>query len=259
VPDNVTHRIAYTLAEDTESAVMIGVPEIDGPEVAIDRQPARVIAPPLGGDGWLVATACCKPNVHRDLRVAVDGRRIETAETFAVDWNRVRNDRIFDGDGSRNEQHYAYGADVLAVADGTVVSIQDGKPDAVPNALMVPQTMSDYGGNQVILEIAPSVFAAYGHLQPGSVMVKVGDAVKAGAPLARVGNTGPSFGPHLHFGLLDRPDLWAGRSLPFVFDRFTLVGVVDLDASEADRLVIAPEQKEVRSAYPLYGGIHDYP
>jgi hypothetical protein len=258
-PERVTHRIAYALAEDTESAVMIGVPEIDGPEVAIDRRPATVIAPPLKGDGWLAATACCRPNLHRDERAAIDGSRIATAETFAVDWNRVRGDRLFDGDGGSNEQHYAYGADVLAVADGTVVAVQDGKPDATPNVLMVPQDMSDYGGNQVILEIAPGVFALYAHLQPGSITVRVGDAVRAGERVARIGNTGPSYGPHLHFGLVDRPSLWAGRSLPFVFDRFTLAGTVDIDASEGDHLVIVPEAREVRSAYPLYGGIHDYP
>ena len=111
---------------------MFGAPEVDGPEVAIDRQPAIVIKPPLKGDGWLATSACCKPNLHRDLRIAIDGRRIETAETFAVDWARVKNDRIFDGDGSKNEQHYAFGEDVLAVADGTVVSIQDGKPETDP-------------------------------------------------------------------------------------------------------------------------------
>ena len=81
---------------------MIVTPEVKGPEVAIDRQPAIVIKPPLKDDGWLINTACCKPNAHRGLRVAVDGAS------------------------------YAFGADVLAVADGTVVSILDGKPEATP-------------------------------------------------------------------------------------------------------------------------------
>jgi Peptidase family M23 len=110
-----------------------------------------------------------------------------------------------------------------------------------------------------MLEIAPNVVALYEHLQPGSLTVKVGDAVKAGAPLAKIGNTGPSEGPHLHFGLLNKPDILAGRSLPFVFDSFTLVGAVDLDASNGDRLVIRPDSRQVRSAYPLYGGIQNYP
>jgi len=83
----------------------------------------------------------------------------------------------------------------------------------------------------VILEIAPNVFAWYAHLRRGSLTVKVGDAVKAGAPIAKLGNTGPSEGPHLHLGLVDKPDAIAGRSLPFVFDSFTLVGAIDFDAS----------------------------
>ena len=128
-PERVTHRIAYTLKADSELAVMVGSPEVDAPEVAINRQPAIVIKPPVKGEGWLVSSGCCKPNIHRDLRIAIDGVRIETAETFAIDWAKVKNERIFDGDGSKNEQHYAFGEDVLAVADGTVVSIQDGKPE----------------------------------------------------------------------------------------------------------------------------------
>ena len=259
VPERVTHRIAYTLKADSELAVMVDSLEVDAPEVAINRQPAMLIKPPVRGEGWLVSSGCCKPNIHRDLRIAIDGVRIETAETFAIDWAKVKNGRIFDGDGSKVEQHYAFGEDVLAVADGTVVSIQDGKPETTPNVAMIPETKEDYGGNHVILEIAPNVFALYVHLHPGSLTVKVGEVVKAGAPLAKIGNTGPSMGPHLHFGLSDKPDFFAGRSLPFVFDSFTLVGAVDFDTSEGDRVVIVPDSREVRLAYPLYGGIQNYP
>ncbi|MDR3746905.1 MAG: M23 family metallopeptidase [Acidobacteriota bacterium] len=258
-PERVTHQIAYSLKADSELAPMITSLEADAPEVAINRRPTIVIKPPVRGEGWLVSSGCCKPNIHRDLRIAIDGARIETAETFAIDWNRVKNDKIYDGDGKKVEQHYAFGEEVFAVADGTVVSIQDGKPETTPNILMKPETKDDYGGNHVILEIAPNVFALYLHLHPGSIAVKVGDVVKAGAPLAKIGNSGPSMGPHLHFSISDKPDFFAGRSLPFVFDSFTSIGTIDFDASKADRLVILPDSRQVRSAYPLYGSIQNYP
>jgi hypothetical protein len=218
-----------------------------------------VIRPPVKGDGWLAGAACCKPNVHRDERIAIDGVRIETAETFAVDLVKVRHDRIFDGDGKVVEQYYGFGEDVLAVADGAVVSVHDGMSDQTPFVLMTPKSTSDYGGNNVMVEIAPNVFAWYAHLRQGSIAVKIGDAVKAGAPIGKLGNTGPSEGPHLHLGLLDKPDPIAGRGLPFVFDSFTLVGAIDFDASKGDRLIIAPQSRQVRSEYPLYGGIQNYP
>jgi len=258
-PERVTHRLVYSVPAGTSTAVFVEPPVIDGPEVAINRRAATVIKPPVKGDGWLSTSACCTPNVHRDLRVAVNGRRIETPETFAVDWALLKGDRVYEGDGSRNDQFYVYGADVYAVANGTVVSVQDGKPDATPNKAMTPKTLSDFGGNQVMLEIAPKVYAVYAHLQPGSLRVKVGDTVKVGATLAKIGNTGPSLGPHLHFGLLNRPDLFTGRSLPFVIDSYTLAGRADFKASQGDTVAITPESKQVRSAYPLYGGIQNFP
>ena len=258
-PERVTHRITYTLKADLELAPIVGSMEVDAPEVAVNRKPAIVIRPPVGGSGWLASSACCKPNVHRDERIAIDGVRIETGETFAVDWVKVKNDRIFDRDGKRAEQYYGFGEDVLAVADGVVVSIHDGMPDQTPFLFMVPKSKSDYGGNNVMEEIAPNVFSWYAHLREGSITVKVGDAVKAGAPIGKLGNTGPSEGPHLHLGLLDKPDPLAGRSLPFVFDSFALVGAIDFDASKGDRLVVLPDSRQVRSAYPLYGGIQNFP
>ena len=238
-PERVTHRIAYTLEAGSQLAPILGSLEVSAPEVAVNRKPALVIGPPVRGNGWLATTACCKPNVHRDERVAIDGVRIETGETFAVDWAKVKNDRIFDGDGKRLEQYYGFGEDVLAVADGVVVSIHDGMTDQTPFVPMVPKSKSDFGGNNVMEEIAPNVFAWYAHLRQGSIAVKVGDTVKAGAPIGKLGNTGPSEGPHLHLGLLDKPDPIAGRSVPFVFDSFALVGAIDFDASKGDRLVVA--------------------
>ena len=261
VPAQLTNRIAYTLPEGSPSAVALDIikGQVDGPKVAVNRRPAIVIKPPLAGDGWLATTACCGPNAHRDLRLAIDGRRIETPETFAVDWGRLDGNRLCEGNCSTNEQFFGFGADVLAVADGTVVFTQDGEPEQTPGEAKPAEKQSQIGGNKVILQIAPKIFAAYEHLHPGSLTVKVGDKVNAGAVLAKLGNTGPSTGPHLHFGHLDRPDVFTGRALPLAFDRYTLAGTVDIAHSEGDELVISPESRQVRSAYPLWGGIQNFP
>jgi hypothetical protein len=259
-PERVTHRIDYAVPDPTRAVTVdIGETVVNGPEVAIDRRAPIEIAPPLTGDGWMVSNGCCAPNVHRDLRLAINGDRIGTPETFAIDWSRVKNDRIYDGDGSQNEQHYAFGADILAVADATVVIVQDGEPEQVPNVRLVPQKSTELAGNLVVLEVEPNVYAAYVHLQPGSITVKVGDKVTVGQQLAHLGNSGNSSGPHLHFGLLDQANLFTGRSLPFVLEQFTLVGNVNFETSTGDHLVIAPKSKEVTRAYPLYGGILNFP
>jgi hypothetical protein len=259
VPKQITHRIEYTIPQGLAGASIIDGTVVHGPKVAVDRGKAITIAPPLAGGGWLATSACCTPNVHRDLRLSADGLRFATSETFAVDWALVMGNRLYDGNGSLNEQFYGFGADVLAVADGTVVAATDGAPESIPFNSTPAETKEGFGGNQVMIKIADGVYAAYGHLQPNSITVHVGDKVKAGDVLAALGNTGPSQGPHLHFGLLDAPDLFTGRSLPFVLPTFTLAGTVDFAASTGDEVAISPTSRSVRNSYPLYGTISEFP
>jgi len=59
---------------------------------------------------------------------------------------------------------------------------------------------SYYGwGNTVRIDHGDGLVTLYGHMQWNSIRVSVGDAVAAGAPLGAEGNTGRSFGCHLHF------------------------------------------------------------
>jgi murein DD-endopeptidase MepM/ murein hydrolase activator NlpD len=89
--------------------------------------------------------------------------------------------------------------------------------------------------------------------------VKVGDQVKTGTPLGKIGNSGPSAGPHLHLSVLDRPDPTSARSLPFVIDKYTLVGYVDFARTTDDNLVITGESTPIEAAYPLHGSIQNFP
>jgi hypothetical protein len=259
VPQRLTHRITYDLPPDASNLAIIGSHEIVGPELAVDPFTPLVIAPPLRGTGWINANGCCDASAHRSARLAVDGSRLAKIETFAIDWVRLEGNRIFTGDGTRNEDYFAFGAEVLAVADGTVAFVRDGIPEDTPDE--PPTTVHqplDYGGNEVVLEIAPGVYAFYAHLQPGSITVQTGETVTTGQVLGLLGNTGNSTGPHLHFQLADGPDVLTATSLPFVIDQWTLAGTID-PASTASDVRVAGTPAPQRATLPLDLTVADFP
>ena len=91
---------------------IVGTRDIVGPELDVDPRPPAVIGSPLKGQLWLNANSCCVlESPHRISRIAVDGNSIKKFEEFAIDWVQLRDGKLFDGDGGRNEQWYGFGAD----------------------------------------------------------------------------------------------------------------------------------------------------
>lgn len=267
VPARISHQIAYELPPDAPGITLFDSRAVTGPDLAVNPRAPLVIAPPLRGAGWFNANGCCVAETpHRSARIAVDGARYVKFETFAIDWARLQDGRSFAGDGSRNEQYFAFGAEVVAVAAGTVVAVRDDMPEQTPGQPPIAvQHPYDYAGNHVIVQIQPDVWALYGHLQPGSVTVRVGEQVTTGRSLGRLGNSGNSNPAHLHFQLSDGPDPVTSNSLPFVIDRYTLVGTVDAESYVASltdpgaaALIAGPSSAQA-GTYPLVLTVQDFP
>ena len=91
------------------------------------------------------------------------------------------------------------GVDVLAAAPGRVARLRDGVADISIRAPGAPSVAGQECGNGVVIDHGDGWETQYCHVAKGSVRVKVGDTVAAGAPLAKVGLSGDTEFPHLHF------------------------------------------------------------
>ena len=160
------------------------------------------------------------------------------------------------GDPARNESYALYGAGVHAVAAGTIVAVRTDLPDNTAGTEPPFGSWDDVAGNRVVQDLGDGRYALYAHLQPGSVAVAAGDRVQAGQPLGRVGNTGLSGGPHLHFQVMDGPggpSALDADGLPYVFDRFELEG--NLPDPFAPVLTPAAPPLERTDQLPLSGDV----
>ncbi len=79
------------------------------------------------------------------------------------------------------------GVPVVASASGTVVTAYSG--------------WSGYG-HTVVINHGNGITTRYAHMQPGSICVRAGQYVYQGQQIGRIGSTGNSTGPHLHFEVL---------------------------------------------------------
>ena len=91
------------------------------------------------------------------------------------------------------------GQPVYAVADGVV---------SETHALMTSY------GNYVIIAHTNGLYTLYAHGQAGSICVSQGQTVKQGQQIMRVGSTGNSSGPHLHFEVRTSPGTYNCRKNP---------------------------------------------
>ncbi len=90
--------------------------------------------------------------------------------------------------------------EIVAAQDGVVVDVHDGEYD---RCHVEGGTVSCDGfpmvGNQVTLEHADGSRTLYWHMQAGTVVPALGDELRCGDVLGRIGSSGYSSMPHLHF------------------------------------------------------------
>lgn len=169
---------------------------------------------------------------RRGLYRPVEAASRENFQRFGLDLVVIdERGRMFAGNGKTNSDWFGWGKPVRAAAAGIVTALHDGQPDNLvvgtldqfhPDADPT-NDMASYG-NYVLIDHGGGEFSVVGHLQNGSVKVRIGQRVSTGALLGRVGNSGASGGIHTHFERRTGPGTSNMHSLPPYFSAFHFAG-----------------------------------
>lgn len=152
---------------------------------------------------------------------------------------------------------YCWGENIYAPCDGEIIIIENKVRErrivhwfvdsiiAIKNAMFFNEKKDDYSkiaGNYIVLKYQENVYMAFAHLQKDSIAVTLNQEVKKGTLLGKVGHSGNSTSPHLHFQLMDSSDIANSHGIPCVFDQYdvfkngTWETVYNQIPSETDRI-----------------------
>jgi Peptidase family M23 len=226
--------IVYLLVKSEEHAqiparlvhrLVIGGSTIEAAIISTRHEKVHIVGSPLKGGPWVAVSGLGNESHHRRQLLLLEGS-LHLSSRFAIDWIRLKNSEGSSGDNQDNRSYFSYDEPVLAVSDAKVVSTRDGIVENIPGhfgkgKIAVAMSYDTIYGNMIILNLGDGQYAYYGHLKPGSIGVKEGDRVRRGQVIGRIGNTGSSFEPHLHFEITTSNSAFRGEGLPYALDAYT--------------------------------------
>jgi len=204
--DSADVRLTVADAKGRRAEQMLGIP------IRYYQQKTALIVPFRGhgivGQDWITT-----------------GGHHQFSNAFAIDLDGLDEKDGELSDANENAADAGWGREILAPAAGTVVYARNDVPEN-PHPGKAPDDnyyrplhdpVMAYAGNCVIIDHGNSEYSVMMHMQTGSVTVKEGDRVATGQVIGRLGSSGSSGGPHLHYQLQSGPRLWQYQSLPFRF------------------------------------------
>lgn len=228
--ENIYHTVSYSFQQEGLAAHEIST---SGGELIINNHKKAIVLGPIFSEGiWFAGRGVADVMFgHRKGAIRPQNGIPFQKARYAIDFIKIdKNGNAYENNLIENENWFSYNSEVLAVADGYVESVQDGIPDLPPNVpggslseRLSLLSINKLAGNYIVLNLGNETYALYGHLKKGSIYVQEGDVVKKGQVIGRVGNSGNSDLPHLHFQI-NRKIPIKGEAVPFIFEEFELIG-----------------------------------
>lgn len=138
--------------------------------------------------------------------------------------------------GVNLEDTYCWSQPIFSPFDGEIIEARDGIEERNPvhvvrdlfvvlkNAFFFKgETNTELQpllGNFIIIKRDDDVYCLLAHARKGSIKVKVGETVAEGHKISEVGHSGNSTAPHLHFQLMDNPNLIEAKGIPCCFKSY---------------------------------------
>jgi len=171
-----------------------------------------VLAAPFRGE-WLV--------VNGGRSTLINIHYSHANQRDALDIERIVNGQERTGDRKKWASYPSWGETLYAPADGKVAKVVNDLDD---NPLG-QRDEEHLAGNHVAIDLGNGRFVLMAHLQKGSVLVREGDVVRIGQPVAKCGNSGNTTGPHLHLQVQNKPDFSAPdlKTYPILFRNVTCI------------------------------------
>ena len=131
---------------------------------------------------------------------------IYETQRYAYDLLIMKNGDSFINNQMRNENYFAS-------ADGEIIKVINNIKDNIPGEM----NDSEVAGNYIITQHSDNEYSLLAHFKESSIMVSEGDLVEQGQLLGYCGNSGNSSEPHIHFQVMDYPDINKCNSISIRF------------------------------------------
>jgi len=190
---------------------------------------------PLEGEWWAPHSPGTKVPSHGTDML---GQRY-AYDFVMVDWEKKK--KMFNGSslkyilfGIPLSDWYGWGKNIYAPCDGKIIVARGGLKErkrlniitdllvVIKNGLFFRPGKHDLHkvvGNYVIMQ-TENAYACFAHFQTDSICVSEGQDVKTGELLGRVGHSGNSTAPHLHFQMMDNLDPLIANGILCAFKRY---------------------------------------